>query len=483
MQRSQVLPSDLIKLEQVSGLGIQEVWKLYRDHINPYQVELLGSFRPGRELVDFSEGCYIHLVDGTKILDLTGGIGVLNHGHNHPRILKARREFAERKAMEVHKSYLSPYVAALAHNIASLLPGDLKVSYFPNSGAESVEGALKLAFKAAKGTRSKILHADISFHGKLWAAGAITGSIENHYKFPSPVQSRVFEYNNIESLRKTISESLVRDGESDIFALVVEPMNASSMTIASKEFLLACRELCDFYGIFLIFDEVYTGWGKTGYLFNFMRVDDLVPDILCYAKSLGGGKASIAGYTSRTEVALKAYGTLRDATLHSTTYFGFGEEAITAIESINVLVEEKLVENSFKIGSLFETKMQGLISSLDNRFTIVGSGALWGITPKEKGLVNLAQIAGNLLGFSNGDSRFGAKVFGGALVSSLYNRHGILSYIGFNRSNPLVISFPLVAGVKEIDAAVMALDDILTESPLQLLKEFLLSRSDGPKAY
>jgi putrescine aminotransferase len=483
MKGGTILKSNLIKLEQVSKLDIQEVWNLYRDHINPYQVELLGSFRPGRELVSFSEGCYIHLVDGRKILDLTGGIGVLNHGHNHPRILKARREFADRKAMEVHKSYLSPYVAALAHNISCLLPGDLNVSYFPNSGAESVEGALKLAFKAAEGKRSKVLHADISFHGKLWASGAITGSIENHYKFPSPVQSRVFEYNNIQSLRNAILESQVLGGESDIFALVVEPMNASSMTIASKEFLLECRKLCDYYGIFLIFDEVYTGWGKTGYLFNFMRVNGLVPDVLCYAKSLGGGKASIAGYTTRTEVALKAYGSLRDATLHSTTYFGFGEEAITAIESINVLMEEKLVENSFRIGSLFETKMQSLISSLENRFTVVGSGALWGITPKEKGLIKLAQIAGSLLGFSNGDPRFGAKVFGGALVSALYNRHGILSYIGFNRSNPLVISFPLVAGGEEVDAAVRALADILTESPLKLLTDFISSRSDGPKAH
>ena len=80
---------------------------------------------------------------GLRILDATGGLGVLNHGHNHPRIIAARKRFQEQGRMEVHKSFLSPYVGALSANIARLLPGDLNISYFPNSGAEeSIHGSL-----------------------------------------------------------------------------------------------------------------------------------------------------------------------------------------------------------------------------------------------------------------------------------------------------------------------------------------------------
>jgi Aminotransferase class-III len=87
------------------------------------------------ELLTIAEGCWICTRDGRRILDFTGGVGVLNHGHNHPRILAVRKKFAEQRRMEVHKTYFSPYVAALSHNLAQLLPGDLSMSFFPNSGA------------------------------------------------------------------------------------------------------------------------------------------------------------------------------------------------------------------------------------------------------------------------------------------------------------------------------------------------------------
>lgn len=476
------MKKNLIKVEDVQSLEIEHVWDLYRKHINPYQVELLGAFGAGRELVDRAEGCFIYEKNGKKILDLTGGIGVLNHGHNHPRILKVRNEFAKSRAMEVHKSYFSPYVAALSHNIAQLLPAPLSVSYFPNSGAESVEGALKLAYKAADGTRSEILHADISFHGKLWAPGAVTGSIENHYKFPSQVKSKAFKFNDNKDLDRLISESKLATGATNIFALIVEPLNASTMTFATESFLRHCRKVCDENGIVLIFDEVYTGWGKTGHLFNFFRIEGLVPDILCYAKSFGGGKASISGYTSTSDLALRAYGSIRDATLHSTTYFGFGEETVTAIESINVIVEEGLVERSRELGEIFNRKMRDYMDSRKDKYEFSGSGALWGITPTKNFAIEFAQAAGKISGLAGTDTRFGAKVFGGALVNALYQKHKILTYIGFNRTNPLIISFPLVATEVEVEIAVTALKDVLETNPLKLITQFFLGRANGPKA-
>ena len=104
----------LLSVEDAEGLSIEQVWDLYRAHVNASQVELIGSFSFGRDLVASAEGCYITLRSGRRILDLTGGIGVLNHGHNHPSILETRRVFEEKRRMEVHKNFFSPYTAALS---------------------------------------------------------------------------------------------------------------------------------------------------------------------------------------------------------------------------------------------------------------------------------------------------------------------------------------------------------------------------------
>ena len=173
---SKEIKNNLYKIQEIESLDIFDIWNLYKNYVNPGQVDLISSFGFGRDLVDYAEGCWIYTKDNKKILDFTGGVGVLNHGHNHPKILKARIDYQNKKKMEVHKNYFSPYVAALSHNIAEMLPGDLNISYFPNSGSEAVEGALKLAYKFYGGTRKSVLYSDISFHGKLIGSASITGS-------------------------------------------------------------------------------------------------------------------------------------------------------------------------------------------------------------------------------------------------------------------------------------------------------------------
>ena len=108
----------LYSVDDCESMTTKQVHGLYRDHVNRSQVSLMTSFGFGQELVERAEGVYIHQRDGRRILDFTGGVGVLNHGHNHPRILAARLRFQEQRRMEVHKTYFSPYVAALGHNLA-----------------------------------------------------------------------------------------------------------------------------------------------------------------------------------------------------------------------------------------------------------------------------------------------------------------------------------------------------------------------------
>ena len=196
----------LFSVDDCDNFTNKEVRELYKNHVNPAIEHLLGAFHLGSELIAHAEGVWRYTKYNEKILDVTGGIGVLSHGHNHPRILNARLNFQKRKRMEVNKTIFSPYVAALSHNIAELLPDDLDYSFFCNSGAEAVEGAIKLAYKYHDGKRKVILHSDISFHGKLLGSGTITASQEVRYKFPRISNTAQFEFNNLDSIIKKIDE-------------------------------------------------------------------------------------------------------------------------------------------------------------------------------------------------------------------------------------------------------------------------------------
>lgn len=472
----------LLSIEDAEALKIDEVWDLYKSHISGSQVKLIGSFGFGRETVTRAEGCYIYTGSGRKVLDLTGGIGVLNHGHNHPRVLDARRRFANAKRMEVHKNFFSPYVAVLARNIATLLPEDLNISYFPNSGAEAVEGAVKLAYKFHGGRRSKILHSDISFHGKLLGAAGLTASPELHFEYPTIPGTSTFGYDDIQSFRRVLEAHRQPDGSSDVYAVIVEPLNASSMRSCSEDFLFEIRRLCTLNDIVLIFDEVYTGWGKTGHLFNFMRCASLVPDVVTYAKSFGGGKASISGYTCRDHLYRQAYDNLRDATLHSTTYYGFGEETATAIEAVNTIIEENLVERASWIGTRFSESLNSQFKDSDERFfELRGSGALWGLVLRQTKLSwAIEQLSRALPGEFFRDPRVARKVVLGSVINYLYEEEDILTYYGSNIDNPLIVSFPLVAGEREVDHAVEALGRCFSKSQIGKLGSFVRSRLAGP---
>jgi len=467
------LKDKLFTWQDCAAFDINRIQELYRENVSRSQVDLIGSFGFGRTVAVRAEGMYIYTSDGRRILDFTGGIGVLNHGHNHPRILAARIEYQNQKRMEVHKNFLSPYIAGLSHNIGKLLPEDLDISYFCNSGAEAVEGAVKLAYKYHDGKRKHILHADISFHGKLLGAAGLTGSPELDFHFPTIPDIDSFEYNNIESIRRLVAKIRQADGLSDIYALVIEPLNASTLRECSSEFLKELREICTENGIVLIFDEVYTGWAKTGELFKFME-KGVVPDIVTFAKSFGGGKSSISGYTTRSPFYRKAYDNLNDATLHSTTYNAFGEECITAIESINIIVDDDYVGKSKRI---YARLHEGLLS-LQQKYPdliddVRGSGALHGIVLNKDINTFIKSMISFLPAKVFKDERFTAKLITGAVISELFNTHDILMYYGSNKEIPLVISPSLIATDEEMERCLSALDKTLEIGKRKLVLNFL----------
>jgi putrescine aminotransferase len=463
----------LITLDSCEQLTARQVHDLYRRHVNRSQVSLMTSFGFGRELVERAEGAWLWTRDGRRILDFTGGVGVLNHGHNHPRILAARQRFQDRHRMEVHKTYFSPYVAALSHNLAQVLPGDLNMSFFPNSGAEAVEGAVKLAYKYHGGKRNKILRADIGFHGRLLGSGGLTGT--GGFRFPEIPGVLTFPYGDLDAVRSLVTSARTARGGSDVYAVVVEPFSASTMRYCSEEFLRGLRELCDTENIVLIFDEIYTGWGKTGSLFYFMRHPGLVPDVLTTSKSFGGGKSSISAYVAREPVFRRAFDNMADSVVHSTstTYYGFGEETATAIEAVNIAVEDDYPRRARDIERVLAPGLARIHKAHpDTVAGIAGAGALFGIFldggPKILDLA--AKIAPRGL---MADPNFRIKLITCAVVDALYRDHGIYAYYTLNGDNPLVAAPPLVVEPADVEYFVDSLDATLAKGLPRLLTRFV----------
>ncbi|SFD31756.1 aspartate aminotransferase family protein [Streptomyces aidingensis] len=462
-----------MSIDDAEALDIGEVQRLYREYVNKSQVALMTTFGFGRELVERAEGAYLHQRDGRRILDFTGGVGVLSHGHNHPRILAARRRFAEQRRMEVHKTYFSPYLAALGHNLAAVLPGDLNMSFLPNSGAEAVEGAVKLAYKYHRGRRSTVLRADIAFHGKLLGSGGLTGSSQNTFAFPTIPGIDIFRYGDLDSVA-----ALVEKHAGDVYALLIEPFSASTMTWCSEEFLRGVRELCTRHDIVLIFDEIYTGWGKTGTLFHFMRYDGLIPDVLTTSKSFGGGKSSVSAFVAREPVFRKAYDNMQDALLQSTstTYYGFGEECATAIEAVNVAVEEDFPARARAIGDLLGPGLRRIAERHPDAIgDVAGAGALWGIFvsggPKVLDLV--AKLAP---GGMAKDPNFKVKLVTAAVINALYRDHDVYAYYTLNGRHPLVFGPPLVASDDDVRHALKALDAVLEQGLSKLVRRLVTEK-------
>jgi putrescine aminotransferase len=466
---------ELLTVDDAHNLSPLQVRDLYAQYVNRSQASLLGAFGFGQDVAVRAEGCWIELSSGRRVLDATGGLGVLNHGHNHPRIIAARKRFQEEGRMEVHKSLLSPYVGALSANVARLLPADLNISYFPNSGAEAVEGALKLAYKYHAGLRQTVLHSDISFHGKLLAPGSITGSPENHFDFPGLPHKDSFAYDDIESIERKIRQH-TKQGKCDVYAIIVEPFSASMFRGCSERFLRRLREICIARDIVLVFDEVYTGWGKTGSLFHFMRYPDLVPDVLVMSKSFGGGKASISGYVARDEIFRKAYDNLRDATLHSSTYNGFGEETVTAMEAVAIVVEDDYPARARTVEAMLGSRLADMRRCHPALVRDVrGAGALFGMRFQSGPALPETLLRAVPLALAR-DKQLIEKLLIGAVMDALYVDHGILTFVTTNREPMLMIAPSLVVNETEMEAIATALDKVLGRGRADLLARFVYRR-------
>src|SRR5271155_5718152 len=285
-----------------------------------------------------AEGSWLVATDGRRYLDFIAGIGVSALGHGHPEVLAAVAEQARRHLhVMVYGEYVIESQVMLARRLVELLPRPLERVYFTNSGAEAIECALKVARKFTG--RAGFVAFDGAYHGDTMGALALAGNRAMREPFgalPGPVRHLPFDdQGGLEKIDSTIA------------AVVVEPVQAEGgVRIPEAGYVRALRERCDRMGALLIFDEVLTGFGRTGRMFALEHFG-VVPDIVVMAKALGGG-LPLGALSSRDELL----GTLsHDPPLgHITTFGGHPLSCAAGLAALNVIVRDRLCERAASLG-------------------------------------------------------------------------------------------------------------------------------------
>jgi 4-aminobutyrate aminotransferase/(S)-3-amino-2-methylpropionate transaminase len=364
-------------------------------------------------VVDRAEGAYLWDADGRAYLDFVGGIGVLNLGHRHPRIVAAVREQLDRFT---HLCFqVTPYdgYLRLAERLNALAPGDFaKKTLLVTTGAEACENAIKIA-RAATG-RPGVITFERGYHGRTYLALAMTGKTspykQNFGPFPSDVYRAPFPYElrgwtterALGALETLFETGIAAD---QVAAIVIEPvLGEGGFVPAPARFLQGLRAICDARGIVLVADEIQSGFGRTGTMFA-IEQSGVAPDLITVAKSLAGG-LPLAGVIGRA--------TIMDAPLPGGlggTYAGNPLACAAALATLDVFEEENVLANARHIGERIRLALDTMRAEYPSQIVDArGLGAMRALefadaavaqsvveAARERGLLLLKAGAGNVI--------------------------------------------------------------------------------------
>ena len=355
---------------------------ILKDKATKYISPVLGKYFPDLEVVS-GQGIYLYDPDGKRYIDFTCGIGVTNTGHCHPKVVKA---IAKQAASLIHIcagiAHYEPHVK-LAERLVKLLPFKEASVVFSQSGSEAVEASLKLAkYVTKKNTIIAFTHA---FHGRT--LGALSVTYKEKYKkgyegwliediirleYPYHFHNNTIEYREyvfqcIASFKKAII------GNNDIAAVIIEPiLGEGGYVPAPVEFIKELRVFTEENGILLIFDEVQSGFGRTGTMFALEHYD-VVPDIIALAKGIASGMP-LGACVAKKELMDKW-----TTSAHGGTYIGNPVSCAASLATIDGIEEEGMLENAYATGKLITSLLNEAKKSIPVIGDVRGVGLMIGV--------------------------------------------------------------------------------------------------------
>jgi 4-aminobutyrate aminotransferase len=355
--------------------------QLYQDNF-PHMTPALS--RIFNFVADHAEGAYIYTDDGRKLLDFTCGIGVTNTGHCHPKVVEAIREqagsFLHAQAnIVIHKPMLT-----LIEELRRIVPPAMDSFFFANSGAEALENAVKIA-KAATG-RQNIIVFNGSFHGRTHATMALTTSKTGYRTGFGPLPAGIYVSPFPYAFRLGMSEEKAsayaleqleyllasQTAPRDTAAILIESvLGEGGYVVPPASFMKGLREICDRHGIMLIFDEVQSGFGRTGKWFALEHFG-VIPDIITAAKGIASGMPLSAVF-SRADIMKKL-----DVGSIGGTYGGNAVACASAVATIRAMRDEKMLENAVERGEQLVTGLRKFQEEYSQIGDVRGKGLMIG---------------------------------------------------------------------------------------------------------
>jgi len=317
-------------------------------------------------------GALLYDEKGNEYIDCVAGHAVLNIGHSHPKFIEAVKNQLE-KVVLVPPGFPVEQRAKLLEKLADITPKPLTQSFLSNSGTESIETALKVILAANRDKKQpEVISFKRDFHGRTLGSLAMTHNMKYRKAFLSWLTPNVkfASHGNIETVKELINENTVA-----IFCELIQ--GEGGIHLVPDDFPKALRELCDENDLILVIDEVQTGFGRTGKMFSFEHYN-IVPDILCVAKAIAGGLPMGATIASED-----LYNKFQDGE-HGTTYGGNPIVCAAANAVIDIIREERLIENSATQGEKILKDLNNLAEESNLIRTVRGKGLMIGVEYKKK---------------------------------------------------------------------------------------------------
>ncbi|MGA2914712.1 MAG: aspartate aminotransferase family protein [Sedimentisphaerales bacterium] len=357
--------------------------------LNKRQEQLIKrTFLDYRQSLDFiknplvlesAKGLYYFDSEGKRYFDAIGGIFVASLGHCHPRIIEALRKQSEIMTFAPPLHGISNITLEFVDKLGSVAPGNLKYAKAFSGGSESVESALKFARQYFKQTghpgKYKFISRYMGYHGSTFGAMSASGTGHRKTKF-EPQMSGFFKVPNPNQLRdrfsnweecnrfaaKLFEDVIIYEDPETIAGIIVEPVgNTGGIITPTQEYYQILRRICDKYNVLLIFDEIITGYGKTGNMFA-AQTYDVTPDILCGGKGLSSGVIPLGAMIAREDMAQAFLGKAEDGVefAHGNTYAGNPLACAVGIAVLNEITEKQLDKKAQRIGKYIFNKLEGL---------------------------------------------------------------------------------------------------------------------------
>jgi 4-aminobutyrate aminotransferase/(S)-3-amino-2-methylpropionate transaminase len=374
-------------------------------------------------------------VDGNTFLDFAGGVGCMNVGHSHPRVVEAIREQAERFT---HTDFtVIPYenYVCLAERLLDLAPisGEKRAGFF-NSGAEAIENSIKFARAYTK--RPAVIAFEGAFHGRTLLALSLTSKTHPYKAGLGPFASETYRlpFDDLEALEYAFKTRVAAE---DVAAIVIEPVQGEAgFVVPSREFMHGLRRICDEHGIVLVADEVQTGFCRTGRTFAIEHFD-IEPDLITVAKSIAAG-LPLSGVLGRAEI-MDAPG---DGAIGG-TYVGNPVAIAAAHAVLDVIAEDGLSERAEAIGETLRSRMESWCDRFAEVTEVRGLGAMLAIALERDG---------------QPDAELAAAVTEGAA------RRGLLLLKAGIYGDCIRVLLPLVTEDAELAEALDVWEEALTEA-------------------